>query len=76
MASPRRAVPHLRLLAAFALTLFATFAVLSVSTSARADEPPGPSRDEPDKGCSTALPWSLPPLGLAVVFLVRARRSR
>ncbi|MBL8785422.1 MAG: hypothetical protein JNJ59_11005 [Deltaproteobacteria bacterium] len=47
-----------------------------MSQSARADEAPGPSRDEPDKGCSTALPWSLPPLGLAVVVLVRARQKR
>jgi hypothetical protein len=72
----RRRVALRSLAAVLSLTLTACLAVLVMSQSARADEAPGPSRDEPDKGCSTALPWSLPPLGLAVVVLVRARQKR
>jgi len=60
---------------ALTLALAACLAVLITSRTAHADEAPSP-RDEPDKGCSTALPWSLPPLGLAVIVLVRARQRR
>jgi len=63
--------PLRRLLAASALTLYAT---LTLVGTARADLAPPPKDDPDDGGClAGGLPWALPPIGLGIAFVVRHR---